>query len=441
MKPKLLIFILMSVMGIQNALGQPSAAIQNESGGNTPSFECQDGSLPQKNEAPETKSASAYTQEEIDGIVEKMATFFAIHHAKNYVATSSIYRTIKSGDSYRQLYCAYGLWGSFNFTTHPPKWYFDSQNLMGCFLPLDSYVSYNYLPNENKVNTIYRGFESGATGLDQFHTNFLNVLNLYPLIRKQALEYYTPLNLKQKKNFDCRIERTYCDDNGKVFVIGFQTKVEAFPKRTKIYGSGRIFVRENGFPFKVEIEDAEDRYSYFIRSKGAPKTLVTPYTFTVEYAMSENQIYTKSVSQNVRWELPADTEGDDFYYIEWNTWKDPFANKLSTSTSIQFEDPVFLSGEEAAIIRTYFANSNGSDEIVYYVESINKSFWDKRLSKINGFDEIERDLTATGISLYEQACKSCENYFNNPWHLESSKNYYVSARRLYEQLYDKAYYE
>lgn len=487
MKHAVLIFIFMSVVGIQSAWGQVSTEIQDESGESIPylilkekygdryiasdsrgvvnvsatifpdtttltavsdfygPLEIAFGALKElrtlrvKNKVTDIESVSVYPQDYIEDLVEKMADFFADNYARDYIATASIYRTIKSADLYRQLYCVYGLWGSFNFTTRPPRWYFDSKNPMGCFIPLDSYVSYNYLPNENRVNTLSHVTESGVTGIEQFYVNFVNNLTLYPLLRKQALEYYSPLNPRQKKNFNYWIERVYNDQGEKVFVLCFQTKADAFPKRTKIYGSGRIFVRENGFPFKVEIQNAEERYSYFIRRPGAAAVLVSPYTYSVEYAMSDNHIYARSVTQSVRWELPANVEGNDFYYVEWNTYRQPFKNKLSTMTSIQFEDPLFLSGQESERLRRYFSEDSGSGEVVYYVDPINRSFWEKRLQGIDGFDKIERDLTATGVPLYEQACESCNLQIEGGF--QRYKDYYVIGRELYKQLYDRAYYE
>lgn len=379
-------------------------------------------------------------------ILEKAAAFFSDHYAEDYIAPMAYYRLLHGDGQCTRLYAVHMLWASLGFTTKPSRFCWEDKNLMGRALPLDAYVSHAYVPGSDALNPMGSVSNNQLQGLDAYLMNFSESLSWDVLVQKRSLELYSPLNARQIKNFDYSVGMVADNASGDhVYVVSFRTKAGAFPVKTKLHGKGRIYITESGFPYRVELENTEDRYTNYVRSLDSCRILLTPYKYKVEYGMASGRVYTRSVSRDVRWEKPETMrEGTGMYAVERNFYRQPFKNKLASSIEIDFGEPVLLTKKEAKEYGVYFPNS-GMGSVAYYVDSVDVDFWHRKLQSRRGWSAIEADLTRCGLSLDEQAMKESTNY-PKEWSLEYIESYQRQqranvARHLYGYLYGKGYNE
>lgn len=403
------------------------------------------GTVVVKNKVQQLPGFSVLPPASAEDLLKKAAGFFSTHYAKDYIAPMTYYRILGAGTQCTRLYAVQMLWASFSFTTKPPKFCWDDKNLMGRALPLDAYVSYSYLPGSEEQNTLHQVHNAQLKGMDAYLMNYSESLNWGVLVQKRSLELYSPLNAKQIGNFDYSVGMMEDASGEKVYVVTFTTKAVAFPAKTKLYGKGRIYMKESGFPFRVEMENVEDRYMGYVRAVDSCRVLLSPYDYAVEYKMQDGHIYTASVSRHVRWERPENLqEGVGLYTVESNTYRQPFKNRLSSSVEISFGEPVFLGKKERSMYEVYFPEDAMGD-VLYYVDSVDLGFWHRKLRSMPDFPTLESDLERCGLSLDEQALEMNATY-PGTWSAQHVKSYERQqrsrmARELYLYLYGKEYTE
>lgn len=343
-------------------------------------------------------------------MVEDCASFFADNYARDYVAPMTYFRRLYSGKTCTRLDAMDFLWASFHFTQKDPGKWWDDRNSPGRCILLDAYVSRSFIPGSCREIPTETVMDENLSGKEYYWKNYVNGATLSVLFRKRALEIYSPLNKDQVRNFDYGITILKEKGGRKCRVISFKTKPGAFPSKTRIYGGGRIWIDENGFPFRIEIENLEDRYTNFVRETDSSRVLLTPYIFRVDYAMYEGRIYTQSISQDLRWEDPVNiVPGTALYHAENNPYRHPFKNKISTCTEVFFDIPCYLSAKERKKLEVYFGDK-GMSTLNYSIDTINTAFWHKKLEKCLWKDSVIVDLVHCGGELDLQAETSSKIY-------------------------------
>ncbi len=382
-------------------------------------------------------------EESLMKLLGSASRLFSKRYLKNYVATMGYRRMIYSGEKPVQQYLVYGLWGSLDFNQDHIRHYWDDRNLMGVFGALDSFVSDFHLSGKKTSAGPNSVVNQAVSDEDFFNVNYVNEFNLRALDIKRTVEIYSPLNEKYVKDYSYRLESISNERGEKLYTIVFKTKSNKFPGHTKLLGTGKIVLTEDGKVLKVELENAEDRYSSFIRNKEAKAgVLLTPYKWSVCYVHNELGIFTASVKMAVTWRAPQKSplKRGDWYYIEWNPYRRPFENRLKTETEIVFSEIVpIVSKKQKDKIRGFLGSSFGAGATYYAVEIVNHDFWFKVLKENLGLGLINSDLYSTDFeSLYQQAVRSNEI---NRLGYSGNKNKNNPARVLYREIHNKEYYE
>ena len=383
-------------------------------------------------------------QERIKEIVKRAALDFGKKYIEDYMALLDYKRFIYLGESYSQIYLTTGFWYSVNFTQRVPRYHWFDPNPMSLYLPMDSFVSSFYLPGNNVPMTTYR-----MNVTESYNHSYSANFNFILLSRKRALELYSPLNPKMINNYTYYIEKSVEGSEGTSYIIRFSTIYGTFPKKTRLYGSGRIYISEKGSITQVDIENMEERYSnYFNIKRKTPLALITPYTFSVYYGDSKDGYYTKRVVQDVRWVLPSGVTIEDCnkrrtFHAEYPPYRFPFKNRVRTYTEIIFDYPIVIDKKLGNTIakRDYpgLFLLKGTN---LYIPDINKDFWLKKLQQLPDYEKIKKDLHDSEVPLYEQAVKSSERRFIRYDGKQPEENTtYQKMRELYKELFNKEYYE
>lgn len=401
------------------------------------------------------EASVVYADRDVKAIVRDMSRFFSVNYAKDYISSLTAIRTVSSGEKYRQLMCVTGMWGSTGFTMSAPGLYFDDRHSYDVFYPADAFVSNCYFPDRQEINSL-RVTTRTTQGLESLYTDMDTDLSLSVLVRKRALELYSPLNPKHVKDFTYSVEEVREGPSGREYVIAFRSREGVFPGKNRLYGSGILHISEDGLPMKIEIADMEERYSRFIRQTDPPLPVVTPYRFSVEYALSQGKIHVRSVRQEVRWMLPEGVSGQDaVFYAERPPFRNPFKYGMSTVTDIIFGEPYFFDGRlsQDEDIRESFMSEGISEDVCCYVEGIDHGFWNRVLGSCLDMDKVREDLDYEGMTLEEQAeanaAASMDKYRSGDYITGGSweqferrvRSEYRYSRELYRLVYGKEYHE
>lgn len=399
------------------------------------------------------QSVIVMPQGSIKEIVKQCEDYFFANYAENYVAVAKIFRFVLSGNTYRQMYCSLGVWEFLHFTDRAPRRIWDDENGMGGFYAMDSYVSYSYDPNTNCVKKENNANERTSLdlGLKYFENDCINTFDISLLNRKRSVELYSPLNKSQLDNFNYSIKRIEEKDGRKIYVVGFINKFGTFPGKTKLNGTGEIYISDDGMPLKVVLSDVEDRFSTFVNSKGRPMVLLTPYTWEVNYAKIGEKIYTQSVTQKLSWIKPDNiSDNSGFYCLENSPYTRPFENKLRTETRVDFENPVLVKGERKKVFGMV-------SDVNYYTDTkdVNSVFWETELRKLPDYKAICRDLGASRVPFSVQTIERSNDYIKHFEEAPASdlagnsklgiqqinrmKTRYLYGRELYKYFYKKDY--
>ena len=394
-------------------------------------------------------SSIVYAERDARHIVKDMARFFSSNYARDYISLMTVVRTSYSGDRCRNLSAVTGIWGSVDFTMTAPKLYFDDKSSYTEFYPLDAFITNNYFPDRQEVNNMI--IISGDGLLEYLYKDMDNSLSLMPLIRKRALELYSPLNPKHVNDYHYEVKGSKASGDGVEYAISFRSKNGVFPKKNRIYCSGILHISKDGLPLEIEVYDMEDRFSSFIRRENGKLPNVTPYTFSISYAITDSKIHVCSVSQKVKWVLPENLEeNSSVFYAEEAPFRNPFKYNMSTLTDIRFASPVFLDQglEWEGKVKSGFQTPGAGPGLIPYVEDTDIQYWQKTLRNTLDMDKISADLKYEGMTLEDQAKananagKALDKYRSlhpseSAWNrfMEKNKSRYRFARELSDALF------
>lgn len=369
-------------------------------------------------------------------IVRNAVTIFENQYAENYICSIDYTKLVYSADSLVQIAATIGIWGSFHFNMNKMKYYWEDLNLMGNYLPIDSFCT-NIVLREGKIQipTPTQIVTNRSGDLSEFDRNYSNTISLSSLDLKRCIELYSPLNIKHLNDYKYSI---ITDNEYNGHMIEFTPKSKDFPRKSKLYCQrGILCISPEGIPTSIIIYNAENRYSSDIYIKGNPRFCITPYTFKIDYCYYKDKIYTKQVCKKVNWETPVIPD-EEFFFTEYPPYRKPFQNKICINETICFSTPLYIN--DISEIKSLFPNQPGGNPINIYSEGINIKYWQSRFPDI----KINNNTIA---DLKNQAELNTINYLNYLTTFKSNndinqtKKQYHIGRELFFLLYNKQYYE
>lgn len=395
------------------------------------------------------KQIEVYPEKYILKLVKELSSFFSSNYARDYAALMTHWRTVECNGKYREFTGYQGIFTSFDFTQKPVRFEWNDKNRMLTRAPLTVMRSDPLSPTSDEVlenaSVHYSDGPVKMWNSNELAVEYVNNTGYtyHELLRsKRSLEMYSPLNPRQTGHFEYRIVGS--EEDGEVLVIHFKTRDGIFPNKTQIYGQGLIFYRRgNGLAEKIIMENHQDSHVMFPRLKRLLTVSATQHRIEVEYALTGNKIYTKSITHTVDWVPLPDNFNDKFYRYFWQSRRNPIKNRLKEYNYMEFSDVILV---DKALKMTLEQNM-GMGGWNYYVGTFLEERWN-RLPFPEGIDrqKLERDLFANGKSLYAQArensSSSAEYYFPNISSslIERVEDYSRKAREeFFPLLYNKPY--
>lgn len=296
-------------------------------------------------------------------LVRAAAHEFSKNYCRDYIAVAEIEKTVSSADTCIQKLQASGLWASFGFSQKRYRAYYKDSFRVGNFLPLEVQAEDLNVPGTGQALmplSLYTGY-----AYDDFLTSYRDDLDQNILLHKRAVEVFGPLNPKMVNLFSFQ----RLNDEGTMTVISFTTK-KGFPEKTKIRGTGLLYLDGEGRVCAFRMENLEERYSKFTRIKGSgtlPR--VTDDVLMVEYAWEKGRVWTKGVEQVVRWVEPENKTAGMYYAAEESPCRNPFKFQIATKQRIMFKDPVNGFPEQMTNMREIFPRENQMGPALPYVST------------------------------------------------------------------------
>ena len=378
-------------------------------------------------------AAIVMPQETLREIVLRAAEDFGRRYIRNYLCTVDYKRFIYSGERYLQMYLAYGLTASLRFTQKTPPLHFDDNNINSFgYVPIDAFITDFFPPGSDVPMTTF------CLDSDNMNIAYWNMCGTEIIQFKRAIEIYSPVNSKMADFFRYWVIDKRETSSGTSYTIGFSTKPGVFPRKTKLFGSGKMTI-SSGVIESVEIENMEQRYYMRFHNKSPEPEIVIPYIWRVEYAEAPSGIYTKKLALNQKWELPEGAEGVDWgNQITWKglhpaeripPYKHALRNRLRTETEIVFGGIIEVTDGKTI---SKFSKSSLFYFYTYmgvYVDDVNEKFWGVRLKKLGNLAKIKADLYDSRTPLLEQAKGFYERilpelrYLHQQWLLERSQKF------------------
>lgn len=382
-------------------------------------------------------------EKDIVDLLEMAANKFSSNYIRDYVAIVDAQRRVLSGNKYLQLYMLTGLYYSLNYAPAAPRLYFNDQMIAALIYPLDCVKSNFYAPQTGEIVTRSSVQNPELKGINAYKVNYSNDFDTRPLFIKRGLELYSPINKKHIKDYTYRVAKIDTEAGQKRYTILFTTKREAFPRRTKFYGTGKLVLTEDGTLQKICIENMEERYSYFIRHTEKERlSLITPYTLEVEYATaSTGKIYASQINITTNWQKPENVKGG-CYEIDSNPYRKPFENKINTATTFKFTDVRFINSTESqAIIANLGDGCKWFNPIAFWTIDSDNSYWERRLKVLPDYRKLSEDLHFDKMSLSEQSRDKTDPTILRKDVQERTIALIRLARNQYQALYGKGYNE
>ncbi len=385
-----------------------------------------------------------YSPASLNKMVTEMAKYFSKNYASDYAAKITILRTVECNGKYREFNGYQGLFSSFNFTQSPPRLPWDDNNRVK-YAPLSIMRSDPLAAGSDNLLEVRSVFLPESSS--PLKTNYFDHQHITVPTALRALEFYSPLNPKQIKNFSYSVDSSYTNNGQQIVVIRFQTIPEKFWSGTRIFGTGQIHYNcGTHMPEKIVMENHQDQFTNFIRWKTA--TLLpsaTQHRIEVNYSTQNGEIYPRNYSLRINWVNPGDKyiDKDYIYYIKNQSRRDPIGNKLREYEYVSLSDVVLLKGGQKMDVQENMKGTFDHGEIYYYYAPFVQAKWDA--TPMPGIDRAKllRDLNANGKTLYEQAAvNSTDGTFYNysPEFTQKADYYYKHARTtLHTLIYGKSY--
>ena len=353
---------------------------------------------------------SMYAQYEIDStvvrprdyaerLVRKAAENFARDYRKDYVSLMTYTQTTECNGKYRSLHEWCGMFLSFEFNQQKRTSVNDRNRQR--LLPFNAMRSYLWHESrdEELENDIITG--KGRMPFAEEVALTYNAANphYYLLCAKRTIEIYGPLNPKNIRQFDYTVSGEGPDGTVE---IKFKSKDGYFPRRSRLYGSGILWIdTADGTARKIVMDDDYiDIHSYV--PKEIPQSC-TSHEMAIVYAREEGHLYTKSLTFSEKWDNP-DAIGPRS--ILPNVRRRPFRNALKLSLRCEFSD--FRNLDEKLIAQVWKDARrlviDASTHSMYAPCDVD--WWESHRVPWIEWDRVEKDLDIGGVSLWEQGART-----------------------------------
>ncbi|MEG2070384.1 MAG: hypothetical protein RR034_03310 [Bacteroidales bacterium] len=344
----------------------------------------------------------------VEDLVKEMADFFSKHYTKDYASLVTHLRTIECDGRYREFTGLQGLFFSTNFNQAYNKLFFKDKSSLN-WLPITVMRSDPFVVANDKILpdcAIYLppGSQYELFSKESMKIEYYDYPDQHALVMKRALEIFSPLNPSQLRNFSYSVSHSYERDGDKIYIIYFETKDQAFPKRTRIYGKGMFYYNSTAkLVEKVVMENHQDHYAMFPRwkvSRLLPSA--THHTIGVTYTCRNKQIFTKSVKLNVEWVDPQVDK--NFFMITLSPRRNPIKHNLIEFENYEFDNFVLLDKSKKRQVTSYLPLI--AWDKFYYIAPFDSKAWEKiQWTGINK-KRLFRELSLPRRSLLQQAEKN-----------------------------------
>ena len=330
-------------------------------------------------------------------LVRKAAENFARDYRKDYVSLMTYTQTTECNGKYRSLHEWCGMFLSFEFNQQKKNAFNDRNRQV--LLPFNAMRSYLWHESRDEELESYwiakKGRNSFAEDVALSYSNATPQESL--LYAKRSIEIYGPLNPKNIRQFDYTVSGEGPDGTVE---IKFKSKDGYFPRRSRLYGSGTLWIdTADGTARKIVMDDdyidLYYKWMYYMQ-KEIPQSC-TSHEMAIVYAKEEGHLYTKSLIFSEKWDNPNAVNP---HYILTNARRRPFRNALKLSLRCEFSD--FRNPDEE-LIATIGHISDGSTLTMYAPCDVD--WWRSHRVPWIKWDRVEKDLDIGGVSLWEQGAR------------------------------------
>lgn len=338
------------------------------------------GSCPSHNDADTLVAATVTGSRSLRSVVREASEEFSRNYA-DYYAPFLIVRTIKSGDTFREVQCAKGVFASLDFNQkNSGKPYWDDPNGMGRMLICDSFVTEALLPGENEINPVLRIPSHERSSVNGLKVSYSSGFDVSAIDRKRTVEIFSPLNPKRVNDFT--YEQPKRAQAGGLRRVEFASKPKALSSKNRMKCTGYLLLDRDNRIVRIVVRNMDDRHTRYIRNFGS-MPMATPYTLSIQYARKNGRVFTKSLTQSLSWLIPKDADpGENLYCAENNPCRNPFKNRITTDINVEFGDPVLLKGKAEVKNAEYiFGRAFPAGTILTYQDSCDYGYWERILSK------------------------------------------------------------
>lgn len=335
-------------------------------------------------------------------LVRKAAENFARDYRKDYVSLMTYTQTTECNGKYRSLHEWCGMFLSFEFNQQKRVSVNDRNRQR--LLPFNAMRSYLWHESRDEELESYNIARKERMPFAKEVALTYNAANphYYLLCAKRTIEIYGPLNPKNIRQFEYTVSGEGPDGTVE---IKFKSKDGYFPRRSRLYGSGTLFIdTSDGTARKIVMNDYIDLHAtaIYYMPKEIPQSC-TSNEMTIVYVREEGHLYTKSLTFSEMWDNP---DAVDPRFILPNVRRRPFRNALKLSLRCEFSD--FRNLDEGLIAQIWKDArrlvTDASTHSMYAPCDVD--WWASHRVPWIDWDRVEKDLDLGGVSLWEQGART-----------------------------------
>lgn len=300
-------------------------------------------------------------------------------------------KTVSAGGKYREFFGYKGIQGVLDWHIKT-KSSINQPHLTYFWFPLSLMRSKSWeagvdeVLEQQSLNSNVQGNYETRTNINYDNTGAPGIL----MTTMRGIEVQSPLNSMHVKDFDYFVEQLY--DDGSIKRVAFQTKKNAFPRKTRLYGKGYMTFSPEGRICDVAMFDYLDYWSKYPHAKiSSVSKTATSHSCKISYTFKDGHYCLKSIDVESDWN-PSKRGGS--YDLIVNPRRHPYKERLKEKLHLQLSDMT-------VVPKSTFSNLPVFGLQTAYAPYV-KEVWDKDLPKWLDFTIIVSDLNINGESFQEQ---------------------------------------